>query len=84
MLQDNETILRIEDVSSKNFANRFVHSEEVVQQPSFFKTARWLRFEVENQSHQEAWLLEFAFPLIYDIKIYSEEESEKPSVRQCS
>ena len=67
--------MTIDDVSSDEFASKFIHSELVPQKGGFFETATWIRFEVNNQSNQEEWLLELAFPLIYQIDIYSKDES---------
>ena len=75
MLKDREINMTINDVLSAEYAKKFVHSNEVLQKSGFFNTATWLRFDVKNESNKEDWLLEFAFPLIYYINIYEEDES---------
>src|SRR5690625_3601190 len=73
IIKDNEKTLSIEDVTSNNFSNQFIHSDHITQKGGFFEAAKWTRIEIENHSDQEDWLLEFAFPLIYYINIFVED-----------
>lgn len=75
MLVDKEKSLTIDDVSSDEYAKRFIRSELIEQSGGFFETAKWVRFDIHNQSNQDKWLLEIAFPLVYYIDIYSKDES---------
>lgn len=75
ILADNEKELTIDDVTSDQFANQFNHSKHFKQSGGFFDMAKWTRIEIENQSSQKDWLLEFAFPLIFYIHIFVEDES---------
>ncbi|HIW34068.1 MAG TPA: response regulator [Candidatus Paenibacillus intestinavium] len=75
MLEDNEKRLTIDDVASVSYADKFTYSEQMPQKGGFFEAALWTRFEVHNQTDQEQWLFEIAFPLVYFINIYSADES---------
>ncbi|MBU9714671.1 ATP-binding protein [Evansella tamaricis] len=73
MIRDNDRKYEIQDVANK--VDEFIHSDQMTQKSGFFESHTWLRFEIHNESDQEEWLLEFAFPLIYELNIYSEDES---------
>lgn len=73
IIKDNQKTLTIEDVTSNDFSNQFIHSDYVTQKGGFFEAAKWTRIEIENHSDQKDWLLEFAFPLIYYINIFVED-----------
>ncbi|WP_245998123.1 ATP-binding protein [Aquisalibacillus elongatus] len=75
MVKDRDGSLSIDDVTADEF-DRFEHHEEIEQQKGFFESETWLRFEVLNDSNHKDWLLEFAFPLIYELEIYKEEQGE--------
>lgn len=74
IMKDNEKVLTIEDVTGTYSAD-FVPAALVTQKGGFFEAAKWFRFELNNQSEQKQWLLELAFPLVYYIQMYSEDES---------
>lgn len=74
MLEGNKKELTISDVSSDEYAKQFIHADLMAQNGGFFEKATWIRFDLDNQSNQKEWLLELAFPLIYQILIYSEDE----------
>src|SRR5690625_6845324 len=76
IFKDRKMKLTIDDVVSDDFFDKFIPSDEVIQKKGFFKRINWLRFEVKNESNQNDWLLEFAFPLINDLQIYTEEDEE--------
>src|SRR5690625_958836 len=68
--------IMVEDIISDEFSNKFVPSVDMKQKRGFFERENWLRFEVNNQSNQNEWLLEFAFPLIHELHIYVKEGDE--------
>lgn len=74
MIKDRDMTLTIDEVITNE--NAFIPADDIVQQFGFFETATWLRFELHNHSDQHNWLLEFAFPLINDIRIYTIENDE--------
>jgi len=76
IFKDREMKLTIDDVVSDDFFDKFIPSDEIIQKKGFFKRINWLRFEVKNESNQNDWLLEFAFPLINDLQIYTKEDDE--------
>ncbi len=74
IIKDNEKALGIEDVVGEYEAD-FIPAALVTQQGGFFEAAKWFRIDLYNQSEQEQWLLEIAFPLVYYIQMYAENES---------
>ncbi len=76
IIKDREGQLTIDDIVTENSSTEFIHIDAIEQKKGFFETVNWLRFEVNNQSNQDDWLLEFAFPLINDIRIYTKEDDE--------
>ncbi len=76
MIKDRAREITISDVVSGQHADNFVQAEEIGQKPGFFETGNWLRFEVENNSDNRDWLLELAFPLVYEIELYTEDADE--------
>ena len=75
LIKDLEKVLTIEEVAADENANVFIPAEELDQKMGFFHTAKWLRFEVENKSDKTEWLLELAFPLVYEIRVYEKDGS---------
>ncbi len=76
MIKDRENRLSIEDVSLGDAADSFVPSHKVRQESGFFYTSNWLKFDVENRTEQQEWMLEFAFPIIYELEIFQETNGE--------
>ncbi|ADI00609.1 ATP-binding protein [Salisediminibacterium selenitireducens] len=74
MYKDRSRTMTPEDALEALSGNEFVQSSEVDQRSGFFKTATWLSVQVENQSDQDDWLIEFAFPLIYELAVYEVED----------
>lgn len=74
MMKDREREITINDVISSEYQEKFVPSEKIVQKPGFFETGNWLRFEINNRSNERDWLLELAFPLVYEIEVFMETE----------
>ncbi|MHA6260485.1 ATP-binding protein [Sporosarcina sp. CAU 1771] len=75
MLDDKKKNLTIDDITSEELKENFIRAERVNQQGGFFEKVTWIRFSVDNRSIQRDWLLELAFPIIYEIDIFSEDES---------
>ena len=76
IIKDRKRALTIDDVVFGSYADDFIPAHDIHQKKGFFETANWLRFEIENQTNQRDWLLEFAFPLINKIEIYTVEDGE--------
>ncbi|WP_029424995.1 7TMR-DISM family protein [Alkalibacillus haloalkaliphilus] len=70
MVKDRDMQLELSDITTPQFADQFVSERHINQRNGFFETATWIRFEIENASNQSEWLLEFAFPLVYELDIY--------------
>ncbi|SDB80979.1 Signal transduction histidine kinase [Pelagirhabdus alkalitolerans] len=76
LLKDRDGAFSIDDVTTGNLSEAFMPADDIEQQTGFFDTSTWVRFEVDNQSSQQEWILEFAFPLIYDLQLFVEENDE--------
>lgn len=76
IIKDRNKELTIDDVTTGEASQLFVLPEEVEQKTGFFETGNWFRFTVENHSNERDWLLEFGFPLVYEIELYAEENGE--------
>lgn len=72
ILSDNDKALSIEDVASGAYDDAFVLPEEFNRKRGFFDVAKWLKFDLKNNGVENEWLLEFAFPLIYQLHVYEE------------
>ncbi|WP_217587179.1 ATP-binding protein [Lentibacillus saliphilus] len=72
MIKDRNNELTITDVTSGKWNDQFIPTEDIEQESGFFETATWLRFDIRNESEISDWLLEFAFPLIYELHIYEQ------------
>lgn len=75
ILSNNENTLTIEEISSGLYDNQFISPEDFQKKVGFFPVVKWLKFDIRNESQRKEWLLEFAFPLIYEIHIYTETDS---------
>ena len=73
MYKDRSRTMTPEDALKALYRDEFVRSGDVDQRSGFFKTATWLSVHVENHSAQTDWLMEFAFPLIYELAVYEVE-----------
>lgn len=73
IIKDRKMKLTIDDIITDEFSNEFIPIDLIKQKKGFFQTANWLRFEVNNQSKQNDWLLEFSFALINDLQVYVKE-----------
>lgn len=71
MLVDQERMLTINDITSPPYEDEFMSLNLIQQKGGFFPTAKWLRFEVENDSSlDDEWLFEIAFRFIPEITLY--------------
>src|SRR5699024_11012215 len=75
LLSDNNGEIPIEDIASGKYDHEFVPSEEFSTKVGFFHIGKWLKLDIENQSIQEDWIIEFAFPLIFNIEVFTEDEN---------
>lgn len=76
ILNDREKELTISDITSPSTKDKFLPLDLIEQKRGFFSTAKWLRFEIENQSSfNDEWLLEIAFRLIPEVVLYEETEN---------
>lgn len=75
ILEDPGGELTIEDVSSPEYAPRFVRSQVAVPNFGFTDSAYWLRLQLRNEtSLTNQWLLEANFPNLNYIDLYSPSE----------
>lgn len=75
ILSDNEKDYSIEDIASGKYDADFVLPEEFDRKMGFFPVGKWLKFDLKNDTTTKEWLLEFKFPLIHQIHIYTEDRS---------
>lgn len=75
ILSDRENSLTIDHVMSTEYQADFKRPEELNRQFGFFDITKWLTFELHNTTEEDHWILEFAFPLIYEIHMYTLDES---------
>src|SRR5699024_996104 len=69
MLSDNEEAYSIEAIASGQYDDDFISPEEFPTKQGFFKIGKWLKLDIQNDSSHKEWVLEFAFPIIYDIHL---------------
>lgn len=72
LLSDKEGELTIDDIISKEQDHLFIPPASFETKPGFFPVTKWLKVQVENHALESEWILEFAFPLIYEINVYEE------------
>src|SRR5690625_4885848 len=75
ILSDNKGEFSVEDVASGKYDEKFFIPEDFPVNAGFFHIGKWLKFDINNQSNKDDWLIEFAFPLIFTIDIYTEDDS---------
>lgn len=75
ILSDNEKKLTIDDVSSEEYRNTFKEPDALNLKKGFFDVAKWIKFDLLNTTDENNWVIEFAFPLIYEIHMYVEDDS---------
>lgn len=74
ILSDNDKKRSVEEIASGAYDGEFILPDDFQKNAGFFEVAKWLKFELRNESPDKEWLLEFAFPLIYQIHIYAADE----------
>src|SRR5690625_464033 len=75
ILSDNKQKMSVEDIANGKYDDDFVKPDDFEKKTGFFDVAKWIKFELHNNSTENDWLLEFAFPLIYQIHMYVADES---------
>jgi signal transduction histidine kinase len=72
ILEDPTGELTIEEVSSPEFDSRFAPNQAPVPNYGFTDSAYWVRFRLDNESHQiDRWLLEVGFANMHYIDLYT-------------
>src|SRR5690625_1862038 len=71
LIKDRNDEYSIEDVLTDSVAAQFQHIDSVAQYSGFFHSPNWLRFDIQNDSTKDEWLLEFAFPLVHELQLYT-------------
>jgi len=70
ILSDDNLELEVEDVLAAKYDHQFLAAEDFPTKPGFFPIAKWLKFEIHNSTNVNDWMIEFAFPLIYQLHMY--------------
>ncbi|HLE14507.1 MAG TPA: 7TM-DISM domain-containing protein, partial [Anaerolineales bacterium] len=71
ILEDPGGQLTIQEVTSPEYSNRFVPSQEEVPNYGFTGSAYWVRFRLRNESQSvDDWLLEVGFPNMHYVDLY--------------
>lgn len=76
LIKDRQDKYTINDLVQENIEEPFTNIHNVKQKRGFFHSPNWLRFDIQNNSTDEHWLLEFAFPLIHELKLYTVEDGQ--------
>lgn len=76
IIKDYELNMTIDDVTTGKEAHSFIPIGDVEQKSGFFQAGNWLRFDVDNRSKEDKWLIEFSFALIHELKIYEQSSGE--------
>src|SRR5512139_2115820 len=71
LLEDPTGKLTIDDVSSPEYAAKFVPSQVDVPNYGYTTSAYWTRLDVENRSQQANWLLDVGFPNMFYVDLYT-------------
>ncbi|MBK9500310.1 MAG: guanylate cyclase [Leptospiraceae bacterium] len=70
--EDKTGKIEIEDIINPEFQNNFIKSEVEALGFGFKTSVYWLKFTVKNTSDKPlSWILELAYPMIDQIKLYS-------------
>src|SRR5699024_7854097 len=76
LIKDRHGNYTIEDMFRAEVANQFTNIDNVEQVKGFFHQGNWLRFDIENETKENHWLLEFAFPLIHELQLYTVDDGK--------
>lgn len=71
LIKDRHDEYTIDDLLREDVANQFTNINNIKQKKGFFHSSNWLRFTIQNNSTQDDWLLEFSFPLVHELQIYT-------------
>src|SRR5690625_3190827 len=74
LIKDRNDEYIIHDMLKVDIAEQFTNIYNVKQKRGFFHSPNWLRFEIHNNSSKDDWLLEFAFPLVHELQLYTVED----------
>lgn len=70
-LEDENSEWTIEQVSSKDFDEKFRTQEKAIANFGFTPSAYWARFDIHNQlGSEKEWLLELGYPLLDEVSAY--------------
>lgn len=76
LIKDRNDEYTIDDVLRDDIAKQFTNIDNVEQISGFFHSPNWIRFDIENESTQDHWFLEIAFPLVHELKMYTVEDDK--------
>ena len=84
-LEDPTGTLTIEDVTSPEYAARFVPSQKKTPRFGLTDSAYWVRFQVVNAANATVtWLLEYEFHYIYRLDLYETMNQDSEFLHQQS
>lgn len=71
ILEDKSKNLTIEQITSSEFAGKFVANKKSVPNLGYSNSAYWIKFSINNKSNKEEnWLLEIDFPRLNRVDLY--------------
>src|SRR5699024_2324531 len=76
LIKDRQDEYSVNDLLQEDVAKQFTNINNVKQKRGFFNSPNWLRFDIQNNSTQGHWLLEFAFPLVHELELYTIEDGK--------
>lgn len=76
LIKDRNDEYTIDDVLQEDVAKQFTNIDNVEQISGFFHSPNWIRFDIQNESTQAHWLLEVAFPMVHELKMYTIENNQ--------
>lgn len=76
LIKDRNDEYTINDIRQDDVASQFTNINNIKQKKGFFHSPNWLRFEITNESVENHWFLEFAFPLVNELELYTIENNE--------
>ena len=75
ILEDKNGQLTLAEVTSTEISPKFVKSEDEIPSFGFTNSVYWVRFQLQNTSHEvETWLLEMSYPSMDLIELYTFDE----------
>lgn len=75
ILEDSAGALNIHQVTSPEYAAKFLPSWEIVPNLGYTQSAVWVRFKVKNLTFSDPWVLQAAFPDMDNVELYFGEAS---------